>query len=356
MTAPVFIITIDTEGDNQWARPERVTTENARFLPRFQDVCEAYGFPPTYLVTYEMAVDQRFQEFGRSVLRRGAGEIGLHVHPWYSPPLNGPYDPRAPHLYLYELPDEVLHAKLTFLTNLLAEVFAVRPVSHRAGKWGFDERVARVLVDLGYRADCSVTPGISWRKVKGAVDGSGGPDYGGFPAAPYLLDLEDIRRAGASPLLEVPVTVRSTYPLPLERVHRRIRGGLGGKILRKVLGSPYAWLRPNGRNIEDLLQLGEWGVRRRLPVLEFMLHSSELMPGGSPTFTTAEEIERMYAHLRMLFARLVAVGVQGMTLGEYRSAWREPGPAQAEAVAAPGAARQTMTPAAWPRRRVEHRP
>ena len=49
-----FIITIDTEGDNQWdgGRPESV--DNLRFVPRFQDLCDKYGFPPTYLCTYDV--------------------------------------------------------------------------------------------------------------------------------------------------------------------------------------------------------------------------------------------------------------------------------------------------------------
>ena len=92
MASPAFLITIDTEGDDIWGRHATVTTENARFLPRFQNLCRDHGFKPTYLTNYEMAIDPRYQEFGRSVLRAGEGEIGLHVHPWNSPPL----DPPAP--------------------------------------------------------------------------------------------------------------------------------------------------------------------------------------------------------------------------------------------------------------------
>lgn len=40
MTKPAFLITIDTEGDNLWQNHDRITTENTRFLPRFQALCE----------------------------------------------------------------------------------------------------------------------------------------------------------------------------------------------------------------------------------------------------------------------------------------------------------------------------
>jgi hypothetical protein len=35
--------------------------------------------------------------------------------------------------------------------------------------------------------------------------------------------------------------------------------------------------------------------------VEFMLHSSELMPGGSPTFQDEQSIDRLYRQMRTLF-------------------------------------------------------
>ena len=87
LTTPAFLITIDTEGDNLWASPREISTENSRFLPRFQSLCERYNFKPTYLTNYEMAVDPFFLDFGRDIVRRGTGEIGMHLHAWNSPPL-----------------------------------------------------------------------------------------------------------------------------------------------------------------------------------------------------------------------------------------------------------------------------
>ena len=57
-----MIITIDTEGDNLWGwkEGETLTTENAAFVPRFQELCEAHGFIPTYMTTYEMAMEDRW--------------------------------------------------------------------------------------------------------------------------------------------------------------------------------------------------------------------------------------------------------------------------------------------------------
>jgi hypothetical protein len=52
--------------------------------------------------------------------------------------------------------------------------------------------------------------------------------------------------------------------------------------------------------------------------MEFMLHSSELMPGGSPTFRTQSDIERLYRALEALFEEL-AGWCRGMTLQEFHA-------------------------------------
>jgi hypothetical protein len=54
-----------------------------------------------------------------------------------------------------------------------------------------------------------------------------------------------------------------------------------------------------------------------------MLHSSELMPGGSPTFQTTESIEALYRDLEQLFA-LASRRTVGMTLHEFYRHFNRP--------------------------------
>lgn len=318
MKSTGFLITVDTEGDNVWARTPNVTTENARYLPRFQRLCDEFGFKPTYLVNYEMAMDTAFQKFGRLVLNERTAEVGLHVHAWNSPPICKPEDPLH-HPYLFEYSDEAINDKMCFLTDLLTQVFDCKPVSHRAGRWGFDNRIAKSLVELGYLTDCSVTPGVSWRRHKGAPNGKGGPDYSDFPIAPYFITVDG--QSKTNKLLEVPVTIRPNYVPVLEHLHKRIAHTIPGRALRRLAGASHTWLRPNGRNTAEMLTVVEWAENQRLPVIEFMIHSSELMPGGSPTFKTSEEIELLYESLEKLFRAVSDLGCAGMTLDEFRTTW-----------------------------------
>jgi len=54
--------------------------------------------------------------------------------------------------------------------------------------------------------------------------------------------------------------------------------------------------------------------------VEFMLHSSELMPGGSPNFATPSDIDRLYDRLETLFEQL-STWCYGLTLHEFRDLW-----------------------------------
>lgn len=308
-----FLITIDTEGDAAWDRPRTTETRNALFLPRFQALCERFGFKPTWLTNHEMALDPAMQALGRDVIQRGTGEIGMHLHAWNSPPLQPLTADDLHHQpFLIEYPTEVLRAKVIELTDRLEQTFGCKMLSHRAGRWSFDARYARTLAELGYIVDCSVTPTVSWRGTPGDPAQQGGTDYSAFPAGAYFMDLDRIDRPGRSPLLELPMTIR--------RGRRSWARGWPRLTERLPLVGPKLtisrWLRPRRGNLDEMLQLVHEAAAERSPYIEFMLHSSEFMPGGNPTFVTAQDVERLYADLEQLF-EVIAAHFEGATLSEY---------------------------------------
>lgn len=312
-----FLITIDTEGDNLWSKPRTITTENAHHLPRFQRLCERHGMRPTWLTNWEMACDPAFQEFGRDVLARGAGEIGMHLHAWNTPPLVPLTPDDFTHMpYLMEYPEDVMREKIARMTDLLEVTFGAPMRSHRAGRWGFDARIARLIAARGYRTDCSVTPHVSWRGERGAPQGEGGPDFRGFPENPYLLDLDCIGRPGNSGLLEVPVTIAPCGGATRRRLHVMFRGVRPARRALNLLLPQRRWLRPNGRNRAAMLRMVREGVASGATHLMFMTHSSELMPGGGPYFATARAIDSLFDDLEALFA-LASDRCAGMTLSEF---------------------------------------
>jgi hypothetical protein len=204
-----------------------------------------------------------------------------------------------------------MREKIGFITELLTAKFGRQPTSHRAGRWGFDERYAKMLVDHGYIVDCSVVPGVSFSEHRGDPNGSGGPDYRTFPDHAYYIDPNNVGKVRAEGLLELPVTTISRRP----RISWLGRmPTVAGKVGRRL--QDLVWLRPNGRNLGAMMWCVDRAVSDNRPYIEFMLHSSELMPGGSPYFTTTESVELLYEHLEVLFDR-TSKSFAGETLTAY---------------------------------------
>jgi hypothetical protein len=318
------IVTIDTEADDQWDRlkPE-LTTANLAALPRFQDLCERYGIKPSYLCTWEVVEDERFALL-RDFQQGGRAEIGAHLHPWTTPPMEhaeGGVEREAFGAYPSELEPEVFAAKLRALTRRIHERAGMAPTSYRAGRWGFRAEHISELISLGYIVDCSVTPLRSWKQAHGVHEG--GPDFRGAPALPYFLDPTDVCRPGSSPLLELPVTIlflRSALAASkrLRALFYRYRPTVAGKAVNKLLRIDQRWFRPYP-HMSAARMLAVYARARRvgLPMVEMMFHSSELMPGGSPYNRDETSVEAMYAKLEAVFARLAVDGCRGVTLSEF---------------------------------------
>lgn len=309
-----FIITIDTEGDNLWLKPKDIKTENAKYLHRFQELCEKYGFKPVYLTNWEMADSLVFQDFAKDVIKRDKGEIGMHLHAWNCPPFykltddDYSYQP-----LLVEYPAEIMENKIECMTRKLEDTFQTAIVSHRAGRWAINNRYIKMLQKHGYKVDCSVTPHINWGQSDEQYR-MNKTDYSNCPAHEYFISENDISKAGDSSILEVPVTILKNNS------YSRIRNS---KILPAIvkrclnyLSPEVVWLRPNGKNIHNIVTVCEQLKDSNATYAEFMLHSSELMPGGSPTFATKQHIEKLYADLEYLFSAIKDI-FMGTTLKEY---------------------------------------
>lgn len=302
-----FIITVDTEGDNIWERAttieglRAITVKNSEFIERFQNICNKYKLYPTYLVDYEMAMSDYFVRMAREWLGDNMCEIGMHMHAWNNPPIVAlPFHKRGHNPYVGEYEGKIIEEKVKVITDLLAEKFGKSPISHRGGRWYLDDNYIEVLISSGYKIDCSVTPGISWSSTIG--NKIGGTDYTSYPLKEFYLNKN-------RDILEVPMTIIS---LPLyERVKMFTKRPYDYNEIRKEK----IWLRPTGTNLVEMKYIVDYAWKR-LNYVEFMIHSSELMPGGSPTFKSQKEINKMYKDIESLFEYAMEK-YRGITLGEY---------------------------------------
>ena len=321
-----LIITIDTEADNQWSRSDAIEVKNIEYIPRFQKLCTRYHVKPTYLITYEMATSEKFLATVGPYQAEERAEIGAHLHPWTNPPLipltSNDYQY---HPFPHEYPQNLLQEKLVALTETIEKRFGCRPRTFRAGRYGFDGTVAALLADLGYVADCSVTPYVSWKQTMGNPAGKGGPDFSNVRPRPYFLDVNDCTRAGTSSLLEVPISIFFLQGSVFNAAFRFLKTILKDPqnlLLRTLykLNIKPIWFRPHPETpVERLIAVYRAAQAASCEYVEMIFHSSELMPGGSKNTKTPEAIEKLYGVFAQLFDFLAHEQVESLTLSEYAS-------------------------------------
>jgi len=293
-----FIITVDTEGDNlwDWTQGKVITTENAHHIERFQSLCEKFGYKPVYLLNHEMVQSKELRGLLFHKNTENKCEIGMHLHAWNSPPDFMIENKFGGNPYITEYPKEIIWKKNEYLKKEIEDVFECRVVSHRAGRWATDSTLFEVLDELGILVDCSVTPGVSHLCNCGSSVAHG-PDYRKAVSGAYML---------SERLMEVPMTTAKKRTLSGCTVKNRLKNIIIGKDL---------WLRPVWNSEDELKELADCSLQTA-DYCEFMIHSSELMPGGSPYFQTEEAIEELYRRMEKLFS-YVSAKAMGETLREY---------------------------------------
>jgi len=312
---PAILVGIDTEADDQWTAAGRRTlsVRNAERLGRLQVMLDGYGVRPAYLVTWEMATRAESAAVLRELGTGGRCEIGSHLHPWSQPPFR-PEDLDG--TYPSNLPDALLERQLRELTEVVASELGARPVSYRAGRHGFDGRSLRLLEALGYVADSSVDPLFNERR-------KGGPLFAGASLVPYHPDATDVRRPGASRVLEIPVSAATQpwLPKPLEHAYASLRP-VPWRGRFKRLGLRPQWLRPTYTPVAEAIAFASRLTARGAPCLNLLFHSSELLPGGSPYTPDEAAVTRFLDDLRRLLDHVVGkLGAVGQTYAEFARDW-----------------------------------
>jgi hypothetical protein len=317
MSERFLMVTVDTEED-QWGAYDQkeYSAKNVEHIPEFQDLCDSYGVRPVYLISYPVARDGRACRILGEMHKSGNCEIGAHCHPWNNPPLQE--DCTFYNSMLCNLPTELQLMKLTELQDAIERGLKVKPVSFRAGRWGFNSAVAGHLESMGYLVDTSVTPYVSWEEYSG-------PDFRKMPDQPYRLaryapSFSRNHESSQARLVEIPVTIgfkQSNYAIA-SRLHKVFsrnplnRAKLIGLLYRlRILNR--VWLSPELSDSEEMLWLIRSCIKRRYRFLNMMFHSPSLAGEGGHFGVSQEELLR---RIEEVFKFCKTIGVRSLLLSE----------------------------------------
>ena len=289
---PTLLVVVDTEEEFDWSAPpdrnSRAVT-NVALIPLLQQVFDRHGVAPAYLLDQPVVECPRAVALLGAIARRGACEIGAHLHPWLTPPLDETLD--LWHGYGGNLPPELEWRKLQTLTTAITEAFGP-PRIFKAGAYGIGPRTPGFLARLGYTVDSSVVPYTDF-------SGAGGPNFQDLTGQPFTT---------AEGIVEIPLTAgfagrlaprgRTMFPRLRRTPYRQLR--LPGIAARLRLLERLR-LSPEGHALGDMVRLTEAALARGERLFMLALHSSSLLPGATSYVPTLAERE---AFLRRLDAYL----------------------------------------------------
>ncbi len=289
---PLFLLTIDTEEEWDWngnfpSAP--FSTRNIDEIPEFQRLCNDLGIRPTYFVDHAVADNLENASLLRGYLDRNECDVGAHLHPWCTPPVEEEIGEKNSHAV--NLPLTLFEQKIRTLTASLTKSFGRHPYSYRAGRWGVNGAHLEVLARAGYRVDSSVRPFYADKDFS----------YQHAPTRPYWPSFDDVLKDDETQLslFEVPTSSgfdRTPFEIlntlhtklstrPLNRL--RLIGILWRlRILRKVT------VTPEGHDVDDICRCIDACIARGDRVINMFFHSSDLLPGCTPYVQNDAEKQR----------------------------------------------------------------
>jgi hypothetical protein len=210
--------------------------------------------------------------------------------------------------YVTEYPLDVIEEKVDSLISLLRSNFCAEIASHRSGRWAINTDYIQIIKKYGICIDCSVLP---FHKIppSSSQSKSGAVDYSDCRNGLYEMNNDDFKKSGKSGIFEVPVTAFDFYPL-LRPIVSNISKKISDKHFQRVK------LRPEPGNLKTTIKIINNALKERLPFIEFMIHSSELMPYCSLAFPHPKDIEKLFEDLEKLFSYGSSY-FEGATLKEY---------------------------------------
>jgi hypothetical protein len=289
---PLLMVVIDTEEEFDWRAPfNRASTAvtNIAAQSRAQEIFNAVGLRPTYVVDYPVAATAESAAVLRGFVQAGQALIGAHLHPWVNPPHEE--EVNAFNSYAGNLPAELEHAKLANLTAAITDAFGIAPRAFKAGRYGLGPHTSAALRALGYTVDLSVVPHTHFRN-------DGGPDFQSWPDRPFWAghpgDLLCIPLSRGYPgIIGGPRSHHIVHTWPLVKFR-------AGTIASRLGITERVTLSPEGQDFAALRRLVRTERRDGHRVFTLTYHSPSLAPGHTPYVRDARAVETFIDTIRRI--------------------------------------------------------
>jgi hypothetical protein len=278
---PTLLVVIDTEEEFDWRAPpdpRRRSVQNIQFQPLLQAVFDRVGLTPAYLVDHPVATNAEAVAVLRPCAEHGRCEIGAHLHPWVTPPVEETVD--AWHAFACNLPPALERRKLETLTQAINQSFGRAPTIFKAGGYGVGPNTAGILADLGYKVDSSIVPFTDFTP-------QGGPNFAGCDGAPFIT---------GEGIVELPLSVHFAGilsghgPRLFPLLHQKFAQGLRlPGIAARLSLLERLRLSPEGHSLKDMKRQTRAALAAGEQLFMLTMHSSSMLPGATEYVRTLDD-------------------------------------------------------------------
>jgi hypothetical protein len=293
---PALITVIDTEEAFDWAGPldpASRSVDHMAAIHRVQDIFDAQGLVPCYLVSYPIVAQETgFRPLARYV-EAGRALVGAHLNPWVTPPQREPVGPESS--YPGNLPGDLEAAKLAELAAQIQRALGVRPTLYKAGRHGKGPSTEAILEAQGFEVDLSLAPPMDYRA-------DGGPDYRHESSRPFWFGRA--RRLLCLPSTGAFVGAAAALGPALQPLleHRRIAALRPVAIASRLRLLARLRLTPEGFALAEMMRLTRALLARGQRTFVLSFHSPSVVPGNTPYVRSDADLEAFLARLRGFLA------------------------------------------------------
>lgn len=280
---PLLQVVIDTEADFDWERgigTDLGQVASIAALQRGLDIFRAHGVLPTLVIDHPVALQESSRRIVRGLAAEGC-EIGVHLHPWTTPPMVEIKDDW--HSFSGNLGAWLERSKLETLTRRVEDLLGRPPRIFKAGRYGLSPNTAEAIEALGFDIDLSICPFYDYSPL-------GGPDFTRFTARPGWFGRS--RRLLSLPTTAVPLGWLGGQAGTAMRL---ARGPLGrrlglGRLAGRLGAVRPVRLSPEGCSLEEMQRVTRRLLGAGQRVLTLSLHSPTLQVGNTPYARSPEAL------------------------------------------------------------------
>jgi len=300
-----FFFTVDTEIDKSpnWkiAKSNYFDSINYGVKKLLYPLLSKYNIKSTFLLSPEVLEDNHTVEILKSI-QTPETEFGTHLHSEFIEPQRSLFKynmgGNLADKFQNEYNKEIEFLKLKNLTNIFKEKFNYNPLSFRAGRYAKSSFTNKFLIELGYKVDSSITPGLKWKNNSAIVDYS----Y-------HNNDLKIIKNNN-NLLYCLPISIHNKN-IYFNRLfyNDKIYSKIICKIFKKYVG--YDWLRPA---YNKQFNLDFFFNKYHQEFYVFIMHSNELGLNTSPYIKNNIDLNKLLNCLENLFKYINAHQIKSKNL------------------------------------------